>query len=149
MPNLPYLIDTNIFLRIVPKTDPDRAIALSSLRKLIENGAELYYTTQVLAEFWTVCTRPPTARGGYGLSPAKTDRKARMIERYCKFVPETIAAHDEWRRLIVAHAIQGVQVHDARLVAVMKRYGITRLLTFEKGNFTRFQGISIVAPPDV
>jgi len=149
MPNLPYLIDTNVFLRIVPKTDPDRAIALNALRKLIEDGDELYYTTQVLAEFWTVCTRPLTARGGYGLSPAKTERKARMIERYCKFIPETVAAHDEWRRLIVAHAIQGVQVHDVRLVAVMKTYGITHLLTFEKGNFTRFQGITIVAPSDV
>jgi predicted nucleic acid-binding protein len=149
MPNLPYLIDTNVFLRIVPKTDPDRAIALSALRKLIENDAELYYTTQVLAEFWTVCTRPPTARGGYGLSPTKTERKIRMIERYCRFVPETVASHDEWRRLIVAHAIQGVQAHDARLVAVMKTYGITHLLTFEKGNFTRFQGITVVAPSDV
>jgi predicted nucleic acid-binding protein len=149
MPNLPYLIDTNVFLRIVPKTDPDRAIALSALRKLIENDAELYYTTQVLAEFWTVCTRPPTARGGYGLSPAKTERKIRMIERYCRFVPETVVSHAEWRRLIVAHAIQGVQAHDARLVAVMKTYGITHLLTFEKGNFTRFQGITVVAPSDV
>jgi len=44
---------------------------------------------------------------------------------------------------------QGVQVHDARLAAVMKVYGVTRLLTFEKGNFTRFQGITVVAPSDV
>ncbi len=144
-----YLVDTNVFLRIVPKTDPDRATALNALRKLIEMGEELYYTTQVLAEFWTVCTRPLTARGGYGLSSAKTERKARMIERYCKFAPETVAAHDEWRRLIVAHAVQGVQVHDARLVAVMKTCSVTHLLTFEKGNFTRFQGITVVAPSDV
>jgi hypothetical protein len=31
----------------------------------------------------------------------------------------------------------------------MKTYGITHLLTFEKGNFTRFQGITVVAPSDV
>jgi predicted nucleic acid-binding protein len=95
MPNLPYLIDTNVFLRIVPRTDPDRAIALSAIRKLIGNDEELYYTTQVLAEFWTVRTRPLTARGGYGLSPTETERKVRMIERYCRFVPETVAVHDE------------------------------------------------------
>jgi len=106
---MPYLVDTNVFLRIVPKTDPDREAALTALRKLIENGETLYYTTQVLAEFWTVCTRPTTARGGYGLSPAKTERKARMIERYCQFLPETVAAHQEWRRLMVGHAVQGMQ----------------------------------------
>ena len=146
---MPYFVDTNVFLRIVPKTDPDRQTALSALRKLLEMNEELYYTTQVLAEFWTVCTRPTTARGGYGLSPAKTERKARMIERYCQFLPETAAAHHEWKRLIVAYAVQGVQVHDTRLVAVMKTFGITHLLTFEKGNFTRFPGITVVAPDEI
>jgi predicted nucleic acid-binding protein len=146
---MPYLVDTNVFLRIVPKTDPDREIALQALRKLIERNEALYYTTQVLAEFWTVCTRPTTARGGYGLSPARTERKARMIERYGQFLPETLSAHVEWRRLIVAHAVQGVQVHDTRLVATMNAYGITHLLTFEKANFTRFPGITIVSPGDV
>jgi predicted nucleic acid-binding protein len=144
-----YLVDTNVFLRIVPKADPDRQIALTALRKLIGKNEELYYTTQVLAEFWTVCTRPTTARGGYGLTPAKTERKAQMIERYCQFIPETVAVHQEWRRLIAAQAITGVQVHDTRFVATMNAYGITHLLTFEKGNFTRFPGITIVSPGDV
>ncbi len=146
---MPYLVDTNVFLRIVPKADPDRQTALSALRKLIENNEELYYTTQVLAEFWTVCTRPTTARGGHGLEPIKTGRKIRMIEQYCKLLPETAAAHQEWRRLIVAHSVKGVQAHDTRLVAVMNAYGITHLLTFEKGNFTRFSGITIVSPGEV
>lgn len=72
-----------------------------------------------------------------------------MIERYCRFLPETGAAHQEWRRLIVTHAIQGVQAHDARLVAVMNAYGITHLLTFEKGNFKRFPGITVVSPSEI
>lgn len=146
---MPYFVDTNVFLRIVPKTDPDREAALSALRKLIMRKEEFYYTTQVLAEFWTVCTRPTTARGGYGLSVAKTERKARLIERYGQFLPETTAAHQEWRRLITTHAVQGVQVHDTRLVAVMKTFGLTHLLTFEKRNFTRFPGITVVAPDEV
>jgi predicted nucleic acid-binding protein len=146
---MPYLIDTNVFLRLVPKSDPDRAIALNSLRKLRGGNEELYYTTQVLAEFWTVCTRPSTARGGYGLTPMQTERKARVIERYCQFLPETVAAHQKWRQLIVTHAIQGVQAHDTRLVAVMNAYGITHLLTFEKGNFNRFPGITVVSPSEI
>src|SRR5262245_61378695 len=111
---MPYLIDTNIFLRLVPKSDPDRQVALRALRTLRTKKEDLYYTTQILAEFWTVCTRPATARGGYGLSPAQTERKARMIERYCKLLTESLASHEEWRRLIVAHSVQGASIHDAR-----------------------------------
>ena len=34
-----------------------------------------------------------------------------------------------WRRLVVAHAVQGRQVHDARLVALLPAHGITHILT--------------------
>lgn len=116
---MPYLIDTNVFLRLVPDSDPDRALVLSALRKLRDQNEQIFYTTQVLAEFWAVCTRPATARGGYGLSPAKTERKARMIERFCGLITENLATHQEWRQLIVNLAVQGVVIHDARLVAVL------------------------------
>ena len=146
---MPFLIDTNVFLRLVPDSDPDRMIVLSALRKLTDNNEQLFYTTQVLAEFWTVCTRPSTARGGYGLSPMQTERKARMIERYCGLLTESLASHQEWRRLIVAHSVQGVVIHDTRLVAVMKVHGITNLLTFNKNDFKRFSGITVLSPSEV
>ena len=146
---MPFLVDTNIFLRLVPKSDPDRQLILDAFRKLRARNEEFYYTTQVLAEFWTVCTRPATARGGYGLSPAETERKARMIERYCQLLTESLATHQEWRRLIMAHSVQGVLIHDTRTVSVMNIHGITHLLTFDKDDFKRFPGITALAPSDV
>lgn len=146
---MPYLIDTNVFLRLVPDSDPDRALVLSALRKLRDQNEQIFYTTQVLAEFWAVCTRPATARGGYGLSPAKTERKARMIERFCGLITENLATHQEWRQLIVNLAVQGVVIHDARLVAVMKVHGITNILTFNKDDFKRFSGIKALSPSEI
>lgn len=146
---MPYLIDTNILLRLVPDSDPDRTIVLSALRKLRAQNEQLLYTTQVLAEFWAVCTRPATARGGYGLSPIKTERKAKMIERFCELLTENLATHQEWRRLIVSHAVQGVVIHDARLVAVMKVHGISNILTFNKDDFKRFSEIKALSPSDI
>lgn len=102
-----YLVDTNVLLRLVPKKDPDRKTVLDALRRLSAQNEALFYTTQVLAEFWTVCTRPGSARGGYGLSPEKTERKARLVERYCRLLPDSLATHQEWRRLIVAHSVRG------------------------------------------
>jgi predicted nucleic acid-binding protein len=146
---MPFLVDTNVFLRLVPKSDPDRQLVLDAFRTLRAKNEELYYTTQVLAEFWTVCTRPITARGGYGLSPVETERKARPIERYCKLLTESLATHQEWRRLIMAHSVQGVLIHDARTVSVMNVHGIAHLLTFDKDDFKRFPGITALAPLDV
>jgi predicted nucleic acid-binding protein len=144
-----YLVDTNVFLRLVTERDPDRAVVLAALGKLRADQEELCYTTQVLAEFWTVCTRPATARGGYGLSSAGTQRKAKLIERYCRLLPDSLATHQEWRRLIVAHAVMGVEIHDARLVATMNVHGLTHLLTINKNDFKRFPGITILTPDEV
>jgi predicted nucleic acid-binding protein len=141
-----YLVDMNVFLRLVSRNDPDRQTVLDAFRSLTARNDELVYTSQVLAEFWTVCTRPSTARGGYGLSPEARDRKARMIERYCRFLPDSIATHQEWRRLIVAHSVMGVEVYDARLVASMNVPGIAGLLTFDSKDFKRYPGILVLSP---
>jgi predicted nucleic acid-binding protein len=145
---MPFLVDTNIFLRLVPTNDPDRQIVLEALQKLRARKEELFYTTQVLAEFWTVCTRPTTARGGYGLTSVETERKARPIERYCKLLTESLATHQEWRRLIMAHSVQGVLIHDTRTVSVMNVHGITNILTFDTGDFKRFTNITALSPLD-
>jgi predicted nucleic acid-binding protein len=143
------LLDTNVLLRVARKNDPERPTVLSALRKLSARGEEFCYTTQVLGEFWNVCTRPHTARGGLGLSVTQTERKAHLIERYCRLLPDSLATHREWRRLIVAHAVAGVAVHDARLVAAMRVHGVNHLLTFNVGDFKRYIGITAVSPTDV
>lgn len=62
---------------------------------------------------------------------------------------ESLATHQEWRWLIMAHSVQGVLIHDARTVSVMNVHGITHLLTFDKDDFKRFPGIIALAPLDV
>jgi|SRR5581483_2208943 len=144
-----YLIDTNVFLRAAKRNDPARQLVLEALRKLRKNNETLCYTTQVLVEFWNVCTRPPTARGGLGLSCQATERKIRIIEKWFHLLPENLATHQEWRRLVVAHSVQGVQVHDTMLVAVMQVHNVLRLLTFNGDDFRRFPGVTVLSPSEV
>jgi predicted nucleic acid-binding protein len=142
-----YFLDTNIFLRLVNKSDPDRLIVIEALRKLKDRKEEFYFSSQVLAEFWNVCTRPVTARSGLGLSSSETDQKTRIIERYCKFLPDTLATHQEWRRLIHSHQVKGVEVHDTRIIALMKVYQIGNLLTLNVRDFNRFNSLVTVFSP--
>lgn len=144
-----YLIDTNIFLRAAKRNDPARQLTLNALRKLRENDETLCYTTQVLVEFWNVSTRPLTARGGLGLSCQATERKTRVIEKWFHLLPESLATHQEWRRLVAAHSVQDVQVHDTMLVAVMRVHNISHLLTFNRDDFKRFSGITVLSPSEV
>jgi len=144
-----YLIDSNVFLRAAKRTDLDRQLALDAIRKLRANREDLCYTTQVLVEFWNVCTRPAHARGGLGLSLQMTERKAGLIEKRFRLLPESLATHQEWRRLVSTHSVSGVQVHDAMLVAVMKVHGITHLVTFNKNDFKRYPGITALLPSEV
>lgn len=144
-----YLIDTNIFLKAAKRNDPARPLTLNALRQLREKNETLCYTTQVLVEFWNICTRPPTARGGLGLSCQGTERKTRVIEKWVRFLPENLATHQEWRRLVVAHSVQGVQVHDTTLVAVMQVHNISHLLTFNRDDFKRFPDITILTPAEI
>jgi len=71
---------------------------------------------------------------------AETDRIARVIERDLEFLPDSRDVHDCWRRLLVAHEVKGVQVHDARLAASMYVHGVTQLLTLSVRDFQMSAG---------
>ena len=123
-----YLADTNILLRFVALSDPNHLLVRNALYSLLRDGEQICYTSQNLVEFWNVCTRPTTARGGFGLSVEETDRRAKVIETHLTFLPGSEAVHREWRRLVVFYGVSGVQVHDTRIVAAMRRCGFMGLL---------------------
>jgi predicted nucleic acid-binding protein len=148
MAETPYLVDSNVLLRWVQPNHSDYRIIVSAIDVLLRQGAALCYTSQNVAEFWNTCTRP-TERNGYGLSPQDADRTARFFEDRLRLLPENPAVHEEWRRLLVAHGVSGVQVHDARLVAAMRVHRIKRILTFNDRDFVRYTDIEAVHPRGV
>ena len=52
-------------------------------------------------------------------------------------LPETPGIYPAWKALVGALAINGKQVHDARLVAVCHVHAMTLLLTFNASHFVR------------
>lgn len=143
---MPYMADTNILLRFVAPNDPNHALVRDVIYSLLTGSIEVCYTSQNLAEFWNVCTRPITARSGFGLSVEETDLRAKVIESYLTFLPDSEAVHLEWRRLVVTYSVMGVKVHDARLVAAMLVHGVTDILTFNTDDFKRFSQVTAVHP---
>jgi predicted nucleic acid-binding protein len=50
---------------------------------------------------------------------------------------------------VIENRASGVQVHDARLVALMKVHGIRQIVTFNVGDFTRYAGIDVIHPDKI
>ena len=44
---------------------------------------------------------------------------ARLQDDIVDRLPDHASVYDEWLRLVIAHEVKGIQVHDARLVAFM------------------------------
>jgi predicted nucleic acid-binding protein len=98
------LLDTGILLRLVERNDPLHGSVRAAVRAIKARGDSLSTSAQNIAEFWNVCTRPATARGGLGLSPAETGRRLRLLERIVRIVPDSSAAYPIWRNLVAAWA---------------------------------------------
>jgi predicted nucleic acid-binding protein len=143
-----YLSDTNILLRWQRPTDPLYPVAQQAVKALQRRGERLYVTPQNYIEFWGVATRPASVNG-LGMTPAEADAELAHLERFFLLAPDDPAIYGEWRRLVISVGVSGAQVHDARLVAVMRVHGLTHLLTFNPRDFTRYPGITVVRLQDI
>ena len=117
------------------------------MRKLLDEGEQLTVTVQNMAEFWNVATRS-LEHNGQGLSIEQVGRRVTIIKRFCEVVAEDTVSYEHWKRIVESFGVSGVKVHDARLVSVMLRFGLTRVLTLNYGDFRRYvaEGIDVVMP---
>jgi len=153
MPNTPNhicLLDTNIILRYADRSHALHPITKHAIETLKQNGYELRIAPQNCIEFWNVATRP-AARNGFGLAPTDADVMLGLIEQLFPLLTDTPAIYAAWRKLVVQFGVSGVQVHDARLVAIMQVNQITQILSFNTSDFLRYTsiGITAIAPSKV
>jgi len=143
-----YLVDTNVLLRLTQKTSPMHADARRALAILRKQNEELCIFSQNIIEFWAVATRP-LANNGLGLTIDEAERETKTLKRIFRLRPDLPAIFTEWEKLVSKHQVLGKQAHDARLVAAMKAYGLTHILTFNMDDFKRFTDITSTSPQTV
>jgi predicted nucleic acid-binding protein len=139
------LVDTNVLLRAIQLDSPFCEPARKALKVLHRQNHDLCLTPQNVKEFWNACTRP-TDNNGFGISIPGTERHTRLLERYFTVLPDSALTYAVWRQLVPQHQVIGSKVHDAYLVAAMKTYAITQILTFNTSDFARYEDIQSVDP---
>jgi predicted nucleic acid-binding protein len=143
-----YLADTNILLRLAQTNSSHHTEAKKAVEKLLKRGDTLFITLQNVSEFWNVCTRPAD-KNGLGFTIAQTESELSKIEQVFDLLPDTLDVYKNWRELVVNHSVQGVQVHDAKIVAAIKTHHIKNLLTFNAKDFKRYTDINAIDPKDL
>jgi len=118
------------------------------LKSLIEREDPLVVSIQNIAEFWNVATRPEV-NNGLGFSIEEAQKEIFKLEEFLEVLYENAASYTAWKGLVIESRVIGVQVHDARLVSVMKAYDIRQIVTFNTGDFTRYAGIEPIHPDKV
>jgi predicted nucleic acid-binding protein len=85
-------------------------------------------------------------RNGLGFTIEEAKEEIERLESFFPILSESARSYAVWKVLLMTYGVSGAQVHDARLVAVMKTNGIAKIVTFNVQDFTRFPDIEVVHP---
>lgn len=142
------LLDSNILLRFSQIGSLQHPAARKAIIRLRLASEDIYIVPQNIVEFWSVATRPMESNG-LGLSILETKIEIRKFKRLFDLRDDPPNIFRVWESLVDKHTVRGRNVHDARLVAAMLEYRITRILTFNGKDFKRFSEIEVIDPRDV
>jgi predicted nucleic acid-binding protein len=143
-----FLVDTNVLLRTLEPGLPEHAQATHAIASVKQHGHSLSVTPQVVVEFWCAATRPVNVNG-LGLGVSQVAPQVEAILRQFPLLPDSPDVFPNWQAIVTSHHVKGKQVHDARLVAVMRAHGVTNLLTFNTDDFKAYTEIKAVHPSSV
>jgi predicted nucleic acid-binding protein len=139
-------VDTNILVGAIQTFDPAlRATARRAVKALYRQGEQLLCFPQNLVEFWNVSTRPANSNG-LGFSPEQAARYVDKFQTILRLFPDTPEIFPTWRQLVLQHRVSGIKVHDARIVAAMSVHQVSKILTFDLGDFRRYESITVIDP---
>ena len=141
------LLDTNILTRLANPAQVElHDVAEASVDALRKMGHVPSLLPQNLYEFWVVATRPSDVNG-LGMTIEEVRDELNSLLSLFHVLQDERAIFPRWLDLVTDYAAQGKAAHDARLVAGMLRHGLSHLLTFNDGDFARYDQITVVTPP--
>jgi predicted nucleic acid-binding protein len=137
-----YMVDSNALICYLKSSDPQHTAAANAIEGLTERGYILHITARSIIEFWAVTSRPGVVND-FGWDVGRSEASVPLLLASFDFLSGTVAVFTEWHRLMTSKSLIGRQVHDARLMAVMKAHGLSDILILTAGDFQCYT----TAPP--
>lgn len=137
-------VDTNALVYAADAASPLHAVARRKLQDYADAGYEIWVNRQVFREYLVVMSRLMKAAGNYDSFALGND--IRRFEQQFQVAEESDLVTKELLARIEKYGVMGKAVHDCNLIAVMKIYGLTELLTHNTRDFNRYQeGIQLIS----
>jgi predicted nucleic acid-binding protein len=136
-------VGSAVFLDTTFPQSPFHDAALARLKTLDSDEALFWTSRQVLREYLASTTRPGDI---VPVPPLASLLKAvRQFEAEFQIADEDAGVTAHLLDLLETPGAQGKQVHDANIVATMRRYNIPYLLTHNTADFTRYApGVTVL-----
>jgi len=135
------MIDTNVLIYSTVSSSPWHQEARQKLIALVNANTELCLTPQVVREYLVVLTRGDVFEKRFTTEDALGELDA-ILPAFA-LLAETEETVHYLRNLIQRYQVRGKTIHDANIAATMLVHGVTRLMTYNPGDFRRFQEITI------
>lgn len=142
------LVDTNILLRSADRLHPSSLQARNAMKALFRQRVRLCVAKQSLLEAWVVATRPRDVNG-FGYSAQYAASGLAQVKRLFHLLGETDEIYSEWETLVFRYQVLGKTAHDAKLVATMNVHKVSSILTFNTGDFRRYEEIQTIHPNEL
>ncbi len=137
-------IDTNILVYFKLEYSLFHTDAKKQLNTLIDRGAELWISRQVIREYLSCITREENLKP-YLNNETILKEYAELLENF-SIADETDIVSNYLLSFFSKFIIVGKQIHDANIVATMLAYNIKHLVTKNSDDFKRFTEMIDVIP---
>ncbi len=140
------LLDTSVLVALKGVNADKQLQVQQAIRLLDAKGWQLCIAPQILMEYWSVATRPASARGGLGLTISEANEDVAAFVQRFHLLLETESLFPTWWGIVRDYDVSGRQVWDARIAALMRQHNVLHLLTFNVGDFRRFDFLYALEP---
>jgi len=139
-------LDTNVLVyALFADTEHHRA-ARALLDQAEHDDINFCLTPQVLAEFYAVVTNSRRVTEVKSPGEALDVIDTLLSLPGMTLLPVPIDIVTQWTRLLRQHPVTGSDVFDVLLAATLRSHGVTRLYTFNRADFERFDGLDVLTP---
>jgi predicted nucleic acid-binding protein len=144
MPVEPGIGDANVLVYAFDTKAPQHVASRTLLDAGRTGTTTLYVTLQVLCEFYSIVTNARRV-----LKPrSSADALAAISDMlgFLRVLPGPVTAIDEVMALLRRRPVTGGEIFDLQIVATMKLNAVSRIYTFNTGDFNPFSEIEPLTP---
>ena len=142
----PGVLDANILAYAVNADAPQHAASRDLLEAASDPSIELYVTSQILCELYSIITNPRRVAVVSSTTQALSVISAILALPGIHVLPTPARAVAGWMQLLQRHPVTGGDVFDLQIVATMQSNGIQRIYTFNTDDFEVFSELAVLTP---